>query len=471
MDKNSTIVVLGAGPCGLAVGWGLIERGFTNVTLLEQNDKVGGLFRSEVIANNVYEYGAHYFHSDDRKIIHKIIPLLNKQYSVNKRDLLIKFHGKYFKYPLKANDIIMGFNFLDLCLFFLSMLYALLKNKIFPKKFTTAEDVLVAKYGKRLFHKFFEGYIVDFWAVHPSQLSASFAERRISRMDALELIKKFLSLIRIVNNGNKSDEFIEVVEGFLYYPHQGIGEIAQKISAEILRRNGRIVKSAILGKIEISPKGRAESITYTVENKQNVIRPQMIISTIPLVSLLNAFSDCDGYIRKVADNLEYRSLIIIGMLVSREKILPSFCTYYHNRVFSRISEPKIAGLKVCPAEYTVIYLEISCSINDEVWNNPELVMDNVYRELEEENLLRKEEVKEYHILKERFAYPVFNLSYERNVEEIKTYLKRVTNVFSTGRQGLFQYINAHVAFKMGFAVAELISSGNINKDMNSPYYY
>ena len=167
VDKNSSIVILGAGPCGLAAAWALAEGGFSKVTVLEKNNNVGGITRSEIINSNSYEYGAHYFHSDNIEIINKVLALLDGNYAVNKRNLLIRFNGRYFKYPLKINDLISGFKLTELSLLFFSMAYALIKNKIFPKKLLSAEDVLIAKYGRRLYKKFFEDYISNFWAMHP----------------------------------------------------------------------------------------------------------------------------------------------------------------------------------------------------------------------------------------------------------------------------------------------------------------
>lgn len=456
MNKNSLVAILGAGPCGLATAWALIENGFSNVVVLEKNNNVGGIVRSEIINGNAYEYGAHYFHSDDKEILDKVTGLLNGVFSINKRNLIIKFNGKYFQYPLKVNDLISGFKFQELFLLFLSMACAFFKNKIFPKKLISAQDVLVTKYGKRLYKKFFEGYIVNFWSIHPSQLSANFALRRIPRLDAIDFLKKIISIFKKSISTNKQDEFIEVVKGDLYYPHQGMSEIWNKIAAKITANKGRIYTGINIKSICNIDSSAIKSISFENKEGNESIYPDIVVNTIPIPVFLNYFTDCSKQIRDIAEKLKYRSLIIFGILVAKDKILPSYCVYFHDHIFGRISEPKQAGLVIRPAHYTVLLVEISCNFNDEFWRNTDGLVEKVYNELEEEMLLKREEIKETHILKERFAYPVFDLDYEENIGRIGSYLLNFENVFSTGRQGLFQYVNAHLAIRMGFNTANSI---------------
>lgn len=41
-DKNAKIVIVGAGAAGTAAASRLLENGFTNVTILEAQDRIGG---------------------------------------------------------------------------------------------------------------------------------------------------------------------------------------------------------------------------------------------------------------------------------------------------------------------------------------------------------------------------------------------------------------------------------------------
>ena len=42
MDKNTRICIIGGGPAGLSAGMYLEKKGYTNYTILERLDRVGG---------------------------------------------------------------------------------------------------------------------------------------------------------------------------------------------------------------------------------------------------------------------------------------------------------------------------------------------------------------------------------------------------------------------------------------------
>lgn len=57
MDKK--IVVIGAGPSGIAAATRLIENGFTDVKVLEAENRIGGRIHTIQFADNVIDMGAH----------------------------------------------------------------------------------------------------------------------------------------------------------------------------------------------------------------------------------------------------------------------------------------------------------------------------------------------------------------------------------------------------------------------------
>ena len=55
------IVVLGAGPAGIAAGWRLSELGIP-VTLLERDTAVGGMAKTVQVGGYGVDFGPHTFH-------------------------------------------------------------------------------------------------------------------------------------------------------------------------------------------------------------------------------------------------------------------------------------------------------------------------------------------------------------------------------------------------------------------------
>lgn len=60
IDKNASIVIVGAGPAGLSTAWFLSKNGFHNVTVLEKLGRVGGLCKSLTIDGRSFDIGANY---------------------------------------------------------------------------------------------------------------------------------------------------------------------------------------------------------------------------------------------------------------------------------------------------------------------------------------------------------------------------------------------------------------------------
>lgn len=58
-DKK--IIVIGAGAAGVAAATRLIQNGYTNVKILEAEDRIGGRIHTIRFADNVIDMGAHMY--------------------------------------------------------------------------------------------------------------------------------------------------------------------------------------------------------------------------------------------------------------------------------------------------------------------------------------------------------------------------------------------------------------------------
>ena len=189
-DDQKRIVVLGAGAAGLASSWELVERGVTNMLLLERAPVVGGLLAYVERNGNLYEYGSHVFHTNIENLRNRVKALMGERLFEFDRlsKLHIKFRNKYFRYPLNGMDII-----LDLPLHVslhcaLSMLYSNMTWKIFGKEATNAAEVLQRRFGYKLYDIFFKDYTHKFWGIPCEQLDKLFALESIPRSDILKVV-------------------------------------------------------------------------------------------------------------------------------------------------------------------------------------------------------------------------------------------------------------------------------------------
>ena len=58
MEKNIRIAIIGGGPAGLSAGMYLEQKGYTNYTIFEKTDHVGGKCHSPTHNGKRYEMGA-----------------------------------------------------------------------------------------------------------------------------------------------------------------------------------------------------------------------------------------------------------------------------------------------------------------------------------------------------------------------------------------------------------------------------
>lgn len=68
VSRHERIVVIGAGPAGIATAYELVEQGYEDVIVLERNPRVGGLCLSVGYHGRAYDLGANYVTSAYREI-------------------------------------------------------------------------------------------------------------------------------------------------------------------------------------------------------------------------------------------------------------------------------------------------------------------------------------------------------------------------------------------------------------------
>ena len=61
MNKNLKIAILGAGMSGMAMGHSLIKAGFTNFTIYEKADRVGGTWRENIYPGVACDVPSHLY--------------------------------------------------------------------------------------------------------------------------------------------------------------------------------------------------------------------------------------------------------------------------------------------------------------------------------------------------------------------------------------------------------------------------
>jgi protoporphyrinogen oxidase len=97
------VVVLGGGPAGLSAAHEL-ARGGRPVTLLERDQLVGGLARTETYRGFRFDIGGHRFYSKSDEVLRFWADTLGPDLLVRPRLSRIYYRKRFFHYPLQALD-------------------------------------------------------------------------------------------------------------------------------------------------------------------------------------------------------------------------------------------------------------------------------------------------------------------------------------------------------------------------------
>src|ERR1044072_1797729 len=104
---QAPVVVIGAGPAGLTAALQLAELGVP-VTVIEANERVGGLAQTVEYKGFRFDIGGHRFFTKVAAVRELWRSLLGADFLTRPRLSRIFFDGKYFDYPLKPADALLN---------------------------------------------------------------------------------------------------------------------------------------------------------------------------------------------------------------------------------------------------------------------------------------------------------------------------------------------------------------------------
>ena len=456
MEKKK-VAILGAGITGLAAGLYLSRKDF-DVHIFERKDRIGGLVGGKIINNNVYEYGPHFFHTNNPQVLKEIKDIVGNELKNFNRTILIKFMDNYFTFPLSIFEVLKKLPrkivARAICSFISSNFL-----KVFKKKRPeNSETILLDFYGKVLYELFFKSYIKSVWGIGPEKFSPDFAKQRIPKASAAVFLNKILSPIRVKFSKKTSKNFVENVDGDHYTTKRGYRGIVEKIAKTIVDNGGKIHLNSEIAEIMVndnSVRGLGIKTNNSSNNNNKALQFDGFINTLPISELIKMMVPKvpDDIINSV-DFLEYRALVFVGILINKPKVLPVSFMYFRQHSFNRVYDSSYFGHDTVNPDTTILVAEISCSVGDKWWNDEEYCKKMVIDDLLRENIIEKDDILEAHAYRYRFGYPIYKLGYEEHLKKIIDFIDNIKNLETAGRQGLFQYINGHIAIQMGFKAAE-----------------
>lgn len=406
------IGILGAGISGLSVGRLLSDQ--FEIEILERQPIHGGIARTKEVDGVAYHpVGGHCFNSKNQEVLDFVFNnVLSKDKWHNiTRNAVIKYQKEEISYPIEfAVKEIYRFDeqlALDITRDFL--------NADDDGVYLNLEDWFRKKFGNTLSEKYFLPYNEKIWNRSPREMSHAWVEGKLPIPNKNSF---FNSLI--------SKEADKMPHSSFFYPDTN---------------NQNTFIDALADGLNINYSFDIKDVKFDSETKKWIVNGNkvydIIISTLPLNVLPKIIDNAKPEILAAADKLRYnRVTTMLWKTQGTERTwtyVPEKDIFFHRYIH--------IGNFYAPSKNYSITEVVGHKTQEEMIENgkkdPFLIEPVAYN------------VSEH-------AYVVFDENYDSSTSIIKSYLEDLTNIYTLGRFGEWQYYNMDICIEKSIELANKI---------------
>jgi protoporphyrinogen oxidase len=450
--REYPILIIGGGLCGLSAAYYLEAGGHKEYLLLEQNDEIGGLARTETHDGFSFDHSIHILFTQKPRIRDLICnKLLVGNIRAQKRESHCFTEGVFTEYPYQAHnyglppDVIM------------ENIIGLINAHYEPTSKNAAsnfEEWLYKTFGCGIAENFMIPYNRRQWAWDLKDMSYDWIAGRVPMPEIREVLEGALKPPQKKYGPNQ--EFMYPIKG-------GIEALAQAFARNIPKE--RILLSAKVANID--PHKRY----IILENKER-ISYNWLISTMPVPRLIHIFTDkVPKEIKTCAKGLKNNIVHTVnigleGAHIGIDKFMHWVYFSGKDTIFHRISFPHRFSEKMVPADCCSIQAEISESVYKPC-DKKMLIKDTLdglvrigfLEERDKRSVAEGGRIRTINVSTLNPAYIIYDLKHKENVNTIKSYLESI-NIQTAGRFGKWEYFNMDHAVTDGKETAEKILGHN-----------
>jgi protoporphyrinogen oxidase len=449
LAPDDRIVICGAGPAGLTAGYLLARRGY-RPCVLEGDSQVGGLARTVRYKDFRFDIGGHRFFTKIPEVAALWDEVLGADLIDVPRLSRIHYRGKYFHYPLRATEALLGLGPWEATRIVLSYLQTRLRPHPVEENF---EQWVSNRFGERLYRIFFKTYTEKVWGVPCTEIRAEWAAQRIQ---GLSLARALLAATTLQKRSNG----VRTLTHQFKYPRLGPGQMWQRCADLVTGIGGDLFLDHKITGFELAGDRIVTARVATAAGEQR-FQAEHFISTMPLRSLVRALGPAvPETVRTAADGLAYRDFILVALILDRPGLFPDNWIYCHTPGIKvgRVQNFNNWSPALVPdPNKTCLGMEYFCFEEDGLWQrqDQELVA-MASHELETLGLARGARVIDGTVVRMPKAYPIYDAAYRRHLDTIRSFLDAIPNLHTIGRNGMHKYNNQdHSMYTAMLAVANL----------------
>ncbi len=518
--RRSTAIIIGAGPAGLTAAYEFLDRTDIKPLVLEASDAVGGISRTVEHGGNRMDIGGHRFFSKSDRVMGWWLNLFPLQGApardgmpgpgvelprqawrrglgerearqvpapdpetedevmlVRERLSRILFEGKLYEYPVRLNATTLA----NLGLVrTLKVGGSYLKARLFSvREERSLEDFLVNRFGRELYRIFFKDYTEKVWGVPCSEIDPSWGAQRIKGLSAAKAVTHALrsAFARDRSLEQKGVE-TSLIERFIY-PKYGPGQLWEKVAGLVEAHGGEVRLAERVVTLESEPGRITAALAEDARGAVKRYEGDYFLSTMPVSELVDALGEkVPAEVREVADGLEYRNFVTVGLLLRRLRLrgsgggeakggLARDNWIYVQERHLRVSRLQIfnnwSPYLVADPETVWVGMEYICGEGDDIWARSEREMlELAVAEMKEIAILEEGDVLDGVAVRMAKVYPAYFGTYRR-FQVVREYLDRFENLFLVGRNGMHRYNNQDHSMLTAMAAVDVISRGVTDK--------
>ena len=439
--ETQRIVIIGAGPCGLACARELDRLGCRDWVILERAEHAGGLASSVTDpAGFTWDLGGHVVFSHFNAFDELLEEVMGEDILSHDRSSYVRFDDRWVPYPFQNNLRHLPEPLIAECLEGLAAASGGDSQLNFGAW-------MRATFGAGITRLFMEPYNRKVWATPPEWMASHWIAERVAVVD-------YERALRSVQNGH-DDVGWGPNNRFVFPATGGTGEIYRRLAA---RFDGQIRYEQEVVEVDASLR------TVRVAGGEQ-LRYDALVSTMPLDLLVGALSDAPEALRAAAAKLRHNGVWMVGVgyeapLADHKSWMyfpQDHAPFYRATNFAKYSPENVPGGDI--GRY--------CAYMTETAYSPEKPAPRAGLEERVEQGLRASGVvagcpgiASIHVEDIPYAYPVPTLERDDALSVIQPWLAR-HQVFSRGRFGSWRYEigNMDHAVKMGIDVARRLALG------------
>lgn len=416
--------ILGAGLTGITLARLLHGKG-DEVTVIEREKEYGGLCRSMTDSGFTFDIGgSHIIFSRDAEVLKFMHDALGKNSRQNKRNTKILYKGRLVKYPFENGLCDLPKDDLYYCINeFIKTLISVEKGELpTPSNF---REWINYTFGKGIADLYMIPYNEKIWKYPTERMSMHWVDGRIPRPPVEDVIR---SAVGIETEGYTHQSVFS-------YPLRGGIEAMVKGIAKPIEKN-------ILSGFNVSSV-RREDGKFIISDGRRVITAKRLVSTIPVQELLHCMDGVPENVAKACNELKYNSIacIFLGIKGKVPDISWMYIPEKELGLFNRISFPSNYSPHVAPVGHSSILVEVTYREGDEASQIQDgQIIDHVIKALENMKIIIREDVVFSSVMRQKFAYVIYDLEYQRNIATIKQFCAS-NGIGLVGRFAEFEYLN------------------------------